>query len=250
MTHQGPARLNRQRGFTLMEATLAVLGMGVVLAAGMVARNPMATQSTAAEATFMDSITASLFKYAKRNNRLPCPDTDNDGFENATAGVCTSTGTTSGKVPYLTLEMTLSGPVGSGMEQQFTYGVYRGGGAATKDLTLNAERSMAAGVSTPHVAPNASYKSLDDFKQAVINAGTATSAKSEIYVTGNDANSGDWDCNVVVANMAFIVAFSGSRHAAVNSGNCFIGPGKPFSPTYDNLVRAVGFTELNGVLSR
>jgi Tfp pilus assembly protein PilE len=249
MTHQGLAHQNRQRGFTLMEATLAVLGMGVVLAAGMVAHNPLATQSSAAEATFMDSITASLFKYAKRNNRLPCPDTDNDGFENATAGVCTSAGTTSGKVPYLTLEMTLSGPVGTGMDQQFTFGVYRGGGVATKDLTVNAERSMAAAVSTPHVAPNASYKNLDDFKQAVINAGTAASTSTEIYVTGNDASSADSDCSVV-ANMAFIVAFSGSRHAAVNSGKCFTGPGKPFSPTYDNLVRAVGFAELNGVLSR
>jgi hypothetical protein len=249
MTHQGPTRQNRQRGFTLMEATLVVLGMGVVLAAGMMARNPIATHSTAAEATFMDSITASLFKYAKRNNRLPCPDTDNDGFENATAGVCTSASTTSGKVPYLTLEMTLSGPVGTGMDQQFTYGVYRGGGVAERDLTLNVERSMAAAVSTPHVAPNASYQNLDDFKQAVINAGAQSSVKTEIYVTGNDANSGASDCSVV-ANMAFIVAFSGSRHAAVNSGNCFIGPGKPFSPTYDNLVRAVGFTELNGVLSR
>lgn len=249
MTYLRPTRQSRQRGFTLMEATLAVLGMGVVLAAGMVARNPVATQSTAAEETFMDSITASLFKYAKRNNRLPCPDTDNDGFENATAGVCASAGTTIGKVPYLTLEMTLSGPVGSGMDKQFTYGVYRGGGDATKDLTVNAERSLAAGVATPHVPPNASYKNLDDLKQAVITASKAGSVNTEIYVTGNDASSGASDCSNV-ANMAFIVAFSGSRQAAVNSGNCFIGPGKPFSPTYDNLVRAVGFSEFNGVLSR
>ena len=240
---------NRQHGFSLFEAVVAVLAMSVVLGVSMVARNPNVGKSSASEAAFMDSIVSSLFQYALRNNRLPCPDINGDGFEDATNGVCNSSSDTVGKVPYLTLEVPLSSPVGTGLDLQFTYGVYRGGGTAAKDLTLNAERSLP----TPHVAPNASYMNLDDFKQGIMNAAAAAATTAEIYVTGNDANSGASDCAAnQVANMAFIVAFKGSRNAAVTGtpGTCFVGPGKPFSPTYDNLVRAVGFSELIGVLSR
>jgi prepilin-type N-terminal cleavage/methylation domain-containing protein len=240
----------RQRGFTLLEVAMAVLAMAIVLGVSMVARNPDASKSSASEAAFMDSIVSSLFKYVLRNNRLPCPDLSSNpttGLETVSSpGVCAASNKV-GKVPYLTLEVPLSSPVGTGLDQQFTYGVYRGGGVAAKDLTLNEERSLPI----PHVAPNASYKNLDDFKQGAMNASSAGLTSSEIYVTGNDSDSGASDCSAnQVDNMAFIVAFQGGRNAAVNSGMCFVGPGKPFSPTYDNLVRAVGFSELIGVLSR
>ena len=263
----------QQRGFTLLEVALVVVVMGVVLTSIMVARNQSATRSTASEAAFMDTAVASIFKFVKRNNRLPCPDSNGDGLEDATAGVCTLGTTTTGGIPYLTLEMSLSSPVGTGLDKQFVYGVYRGGNAAAKDLTLNAERSLP----TPHVAPNASYKNLDDFKQALINAAAASQTvdSSNLYVTGNDTNSGDSNCSTnKVANMAFVVAFAGARNAdgvgsdfdgpnlplagwndgtkwtSVASATCFAGPGKPITPLYDDQVRAVSFTELMGVLSR
>ncbi len=242
----------RQRGFTMLEVALVVLTIGVVLGVSMAAKNQTASKSTASEAAFMDSIVSATFLFVQRNYRLPCPDVTGNGFETVTSpGVCAPSNTV-GKVPYLTLGVPLSGPVGTGMDQKFTYGVYRGGGTDTKDLTLNAERSLP----TPHVAPNASYMNRDDFKQAVINAwaAAATVAATEIYVTGNDADTGASDCSGnEVANMAFIIAFQGSRDAPVNDAStvtCFAGPGKPFSPTYDNLVKAVSFSELLGVLSR
>lgn len=243
--------LYRQRGFSLLETALVVLTMGVVLGVSMVAQNQNASKSTASEAAFMDSIVSATYLYVQRNNRLPCPDSGASatGFETLSGGRCA---VAIGRAPYLTLGVALSGPVGTGIDQQFTYGVYRGGGTDAKDLTLNAERS----VPTPHVAPNASYMNLDDFKQAVMNAWEASASvvTSEIYVTGNDADSGASDCTGnTVANMAFIVAFKGGRNAAVNDAStvtCFVGPGKPFSPTYDNLVKAVSFSELLGVLSR
>ena len=242
MQHQA---LYRQRGFSMLETALAVLTMGVVLGVSMVAQNQTASKSTASEAAFMDSVVTATFLYVQRNNRLPCPDSHvpATGFETLSSERCA---VAVGRVPYLTLGVALSGPVGTGMDQQFTYGVYRGGGTDATDLTLNAERSLP----TPHVAPNASYMNLDDFKQAVLNAWAAAATTSEIYVTGNDADSGASAGCAVVANMAFIVAFKGGRNAAVNTGSCFVGPGKPFSPTYDNLVKAVSFSELLGVLSR
>jgi type II secretory pathway pseudopilin PulG len=264
----------RQRGFTLLEVALAVITMGVILVAIMVAHNQSATRVTAADAAFMDTAVSALFKYAKRNNRLPCPDLNGDGMEDAINGVCIDAATKAGGIPYLTIGMTLSQPVGTGLDRKFVYGVYRGGGDANKDLTRSYERSIP-----PHVPPNVSYMNLDDFKQGVINAVAATTTvnASEIYVTGNDSNSGASDCsNNKLANVAFVVAFAGDRNAdgigsdfdgahlvnmgwnwggdtqwnSVKGNTCFVGPGKASTPTYDDQVRAVGFTELLGELSR
>ena len=263
---------SRQRGFTLLEAALVVLMMGVFLTTIMFARNQGASKATASEAAFMDSAVSALFKYAKRNNRLPCPDVNGDGLEDAANGVCTA-GDHTGGIPYLTLEIPLSSPVGTGLDRQFVYSVFRGGSAVEKDLTRSAERSVP-----PHVAPHISYANLDDFKQALINASTATRPTvdvSNLYVTGNDAGSGAADCSSnKVANVAFAVAFSGARNAdqqgsdfdgpnlpnagwdgtakwnSVKAITCFAGPGKPMTDRYDDQVRAVGFTELMGFLAQ
>ena len=263
-----------QGGFTLLEAALVVAIMGMVLGAMMVGRNQSASKSTASEAVFMDSAITALFKYSKRNNRLPCPDVNGDGLEDRVSGVCTAD-VHSGGVPYLTLEMPLSSPVGTGLDRQFVYSVFRGSNDAAKDLTLSAERS------TPlHVAPNISYANKDDFKQAVINANFATSSTvdaSNLYVTGNDSNSGAANCSTnKVANMAFVVAFAGQLNAddagsdfdgpnlpnggwnstttakweSVKTNTCFAGPGKPITAKYDDQIRAVSFIELMGFLAR
>lgn len=261
----------KQRGFTLLEAALVVVIMGLVLATVMVARNQSASKASAPESVFMDSAVTALFKYVKRNNRLPCPDVNGDGLEDGVGGVCPG-GVHTGGVPYLTLEMPLSSPVGTGLDRQFVYSVFRGSTDSAKDLTLSFERSIP-----PHVAPNISYASLDDFKQALINAAAASSAVdvSNLYVTGNDVDSGVANCSSnKVANVAFVIAFAGARSAddvgsdfdgpnlpnggwsdstrwnSVNANTCFAGPGKPITARYDDQVRAVSFTELMGFLAR
>lgn len=261
--------LGRQCGFTLLEVTLVVLIMGVFLTTIMFARNQGASKSTASEAVFMDSAVAAIFQFAKRNNRLPCPDVNGDGLEDGAAGVC-PVGVHSGGIPYLTLEFPLSSPVGTGLDRQFVYSVFRGDSAAAKDLTLSAERSVPL-----HVAPHISYANLDDFKQALINATSAAVDASNLYVTGNDANSGAANCSSSkVENVAFVVASSGARNAdqlgldfdgpnlpnagwdgtnkwdSVKAVTCYAGPGKPMTDRYDDQVRAVGFTELMGFLAQ
>ncbi len=272
MTKYFQAR-HSQRGFTLLEVALSVTVMGVILIAMMVARNMSASGGgTISDLTFTDSVVTALYNFSKRNHRLPCPDVDGDGYEDVVAGVCAAT-IKSGGVPYFTLGMTLSGPLGTGIDRMLVYSVYRGSGAAAQDLTMSAERSLP----TPHIAPNVSYDNVDDLKQALINAAAASLpvVSTEVYVTGNDTNSGVSNCaGNKVANMAFVVAFSGSRNAdgagsdfdgahligagwdastkwsSVQANTCFVGPGKPVSPTYDDQVRAISFTELIGVLSR
>jgi prepilin-type N-terminal cleavage/methylation domain-containing protein len=265
---------NFQGGFTLIEISLVVIIMGLFLTTIMVSQNQLVGKSTASEAVFMDAAVAAIFKFAKINNRLPCPDINADGLEDASSGVCTSTNDHTGGIPYITLEIQLSSPVGTSIDRSFVYSVFRGGADKSKDLTLNDERS----VPTSHEASSASYKNRDDFKQALINASNATSSSvdtANLYVTGNDKNSGQANCaGNKVANVAFVLAFAGGRNAdgvggnfdgpnlpsggwddatrwrSVNSNTCFSGPGKPITPTFDDQIRAVSFTELMGYLAQ
>jgi competence protein ComGC len=267
---QRPSTHRRQAGFTLLEVMLVIFTMGVVLAANMVARNVDAQRNSVSDAVLMDSVVAALFDYARRNHRLPCPDINGDGFEDASEGVCGAPSTKSGGVPYLTLEMSGDGAASS-QSARMVYGVYRGGGLPARDLTLDSERTVP-----PHVEPHAGFRNLDDFKQALINAMAASQPvnDSEIFVTGNDFNSGISNCaSNRVANMAFVVAFAGEGNAdglggafdgvhltsaswngsswtGVATNTCFVGPRKPLTPTFDDDVRAVSFVELIGVLSQ
>lgn len=267
-----PPTQRRQSGVTLLEMMLVIFAMGLVLAANMVGRKADTQRNAVNEAVFMDAVVSALFNYARRNHRLPCPDLDGDGLEDASNGVCNSAATKAGGVPFSTLEMSGLGPIDNGIGRQFVYGVYRGGGDVTRDLTRDAERTVP-----PHAPPHVSYRNLDDFKQALINARTVTQTvdPSEIFVTGNDANSGSSNCALNrVANMAFVVAYAGAKNADTEGGNfdgvhlssaswdsvnkwtgvaantCFVGPGKPMTPSYDDVVKAVSFVELIGVLSQ
>lgn len=270
MTRRMPAP-SRLRGFTLLETALSVVAMGVVLGTIVVARTESGSKTSAvADASFMNEVVSRVFGFAQRNNRLPCPDVNADGFEDATDGVCPPD-IKSGGVPYATLGIALSAPVGTGLDLRFVYGVYRGGGLAGTDLTVAGERSLPA----PHAATSASHANRDDLKQAVISGMLQNVSASEVHVTGNDVDTGASDCQAnVVANMAFVVAFSGNRNAdeqggdfdgahlvdavwsagnrwaSVKGNTCFVGPGKPVTPTYDDQVRAVSFVELLGVLNR
>jgi hypothetical protein len=228
-----------------------------------------------ADEAVLDSAVSRLFAFARRNNRLPCPDVDGDGFEDRVNGVC-NVAIKSGGIPFATLGMVLAGPIGTGVDRQFVYSVYRGAGDPKRDLTVAAERSVgAAGAAAAHAQGSGSYLNLDDFKQALVNALAAGMEPLELYVTGNDADSGTADCTGNrIANMAFLIAYAGKRNAdgaggdfdgpnlpggswdatnkwaAARAAVCFAGPGKPNTPSYDDQVRAVSFTELLGVLNR
>lgn len=251
-----------------MEMALVVLAMGIVLTTLMITTERAGGDTPVAQEALMDSAASRLFDFARRNARLPCPDVNGDGYEDGTEGICTAD-IKSGGIPYATIGMGLSGPVGTGVDRQFVYSINRGGGNSGRDLTRAAERSL------PALDPvgSSSYMNLDDFKQAVINALAAGLEGGETYVTGNDVDSGLSDCSRPLANMAFVLAHAGPRNAdgaggdfdgvnpaggwtsgtkwaAVKSAVCFAGPGKPNTPTYDDQVRAVSFTELLGVLNR
>lgn len=260
--------MRRQRGVTLLETTLSVLAIGVLLALAFVGRPPTQTADVDLQSgVFLDKVVNSLYEFAARNNRLPCPDSNGDGLEDTACPASLKTG----GVPYTSLGLSLATPVGSGEDQHLVYSVFRGGGSVLQDLTVSAERSVPQAHSTTH----GSYQNRDDFLQALINARSQTSASlsvTEVHVTGNAGSSGAMNCSSNrIANMAFVVVHAGRTNAdglasvfdgenlkswsgtggwgAIQGQTCFVGPGAS-GPAYDDLVRAVSFLEMLGVLNQ
>ncbi len=77
------------RGFTLIEMAVALAVMAALVGVGIQALRVQTQRAFAAEARFaMEEARTALFGFAAVNSRLPCPDSDGDGLENLTAGVC------------------------------------------------------------------------------------------------------------------------------------------------------------------
>jgi prepilin-type N-terminal cleavage/methylation domain-containing protein len=101
----------RARGFSLVELSIVVLVIGIVLTMGIGAWTAnLENQAYAATAQRQAAVKEALSGYLRRNNRLPCPDTDfaaPDGIENrTTAGdPTTACAAAFGVLPYVTLAL-------------------------------------------------------------------------------------------------------------------------------------------------
>lgn len=96
-------KMKHNSGFTLVELAIVLVIIGLVLSAFL---TPLAAQLAQARNTEarkdLSEIKEALLGFAVVNGRLPCPDTNNDGLEDA----CLNTNvtvTTGGNVPWSTL---------------------------------------------------------------------------------------------------------------------------------------------------
>jgi len=132
----------RERGFSLVELSIVVLIIGIVLTMGIGAWTAnLENQAYAATAQRHAAIKDALSGYIRRNNRLPCPDTDftaPDGVENrTTAGnPATACSVRFGILPYVTLGLARDA-VRDGWGNFFSYHVSNTAGGIT-DWTLTA----------------------------------------------------------------------------------------------------------------
>ena len=140
---------NQQAGFTFLELSfvLIVLGMIASLMAQVVPamRRASATAETVRNLT---SVEFSLQSFAAINGRLPCADSDGDGFENGSGASCAVVG----KLPFATLGY--SAPLMNADGYDFKYGLYNNPGnntpAGTALLGSNTDRYRpAVGKGTP-----------------------------------------------------------------------------------------------------
>lgn len=95
------------RGFSLVEMAVVLVIFGLLLGSLLLPLSAQIDQRNYVETeNELDSYQESLLGYAASHSAtdghpyLPCPDTDNDGFENRTGSACTSI---SGNVPWATL---------------------------------------------------------------------------------------------------------------------------------------------------
>jgi prepilin-type N-terminal cleavage/methylation domain-containing protein len=101
----------RARGFSLVELSIVVLVIGIVLTMGIGAWTAnLENQAHAATAQRQAAIKEALTGYLRRNNRLPCPDSDftaPDGVENRTTAGDPTTACSAafGIIPYTTLSL-------------------------------------------------------------------------------------------------------------------------------------------------
>ncbi len=265
MFRSGQRTDRRQRGLTLLEMGLSLFTAGVILSAVMVATGSSGSRTASAEAAYFDAIVDALLVFARRNHRLPCPDVNGDGEEDIECPPLVR----AGGVPYTTLGIELAVPVGEGVDVKYVYGVYRGGGDVTRDLTRRAERSQPQ----PHPAGTARFEDGDDFRQALINAFRAPLTQADALVVSRQATV-PLQCNSqAVNNVAFVVAFAGvedrngsgslfdgphlqiggwspqTRWSSVTANTCYASPVREPSQAYDDQIRAMAFLQLLGFLS-
>ncbi|WP_321899832.1 type II secretion system protein [Paraburkholderia heleia] len=92
-------RRYRQQGFSLLEAALAVMLLGIILVLYMGLTRTASQNSVNASAQQLTGrIKDSVIAFAALNGRVPCPAADQSGVEMATCGQGAS-----GRVPYATL---------------------------------------------------------------------------------------------------------------------------------------------------
>jgi len=242
-------------GFSLLELAVALVVVGLLATAAAAVYRPISGAARTQRALrLLDGIQQALIDFAGSHHRLPCADTNGDGFEGAATG-CAGTSQT-GAVPYATLGIERSGAPGddAGLVN-IVYGLYRNPGIDA-DLALAAER-------TGDLAGDPGFETLGDFRKALANAGSASVSNAFVYLTGVGANE---NCNTVVrSNAAFVLATAGAADAngdgnlfdGVNTAlrtdgsgsKCFASPARRRDRNYDDLTRAVGFAALTGSLS-
>lgn len=254
------------QGFSLLELAivLGVAGAMAMAAFGFFGRRTVqGSGADAAASAFQRQVVGAVVRFAQRNHRLPCADTDGDGLEGTGVAGCAASGDAVGAVPFSTLGITVPVELGGDFARRLIYGVYRSPSAAAADdadLARLVERNG-------HVPGEIGFNGRDDLVRALASAQRNGQRSALLRVAAPGDGSGT-DCAAPAANVAFVLVGAGARDADRRAGgNPFDGPNSALqwpgggatcaanpdterSEHYDDEVVAVGFTELIGRLGR
>lgn len=243
----------RERGYSLVEmgVALAILGLLVSAAVAYWAYSTRHAVAQAARDASLDA-RAALMAFAQARYRLPCPDTDGDGVEDAAAGACPA-GTQVGGFPWKTVG------VFSPAVRSMRYGVYRLANAADHrldvDLTLGMDRFpplVAQGVplAADEILLGRSNlldicrsldlasrpgRSLDAAQLTIWRTGDAASRRHVAYVL---ASGGLLDADGDGQRL------DGANATASNASPAFELPTRAATEAYDDTVMAATFEDL------
>lgn len=258
---------NQNAGFTLLEMTIVLVVIGVIFSgAQSFYRGTLEVSEFVKINAQLESINQSLIVYAMKNKRLPCADTNGNGYEGSTTGTTapscgTSTSHQTGAVPYKTLGMNQMANTQSDLQKRnIVYGVYRNGNASAlddADLAVKKERTGDTATNSQY------YENNFDFIKALSNAMNLANNNAYVYTTGTGLNE---NCNTTVNdNHAYILVSAGIQDTD-NNGNVFDGVNanlnlngsgtKCFSSAlkrknnlYDDVVMVMNFQSLLGRLN-
>lgn len=225
----------RQSGFSLLELALGLFILGFLFALmPMMISSLGQLQSADPAANPLDSGEQALVGFVIQHNRLPCPDTTNDGIENCN-------GAKTGGFPYRTVN--LGRPLVNAAGFALHYGVYQHSLANLSALQSSYQPSLLS--NSAYISP----KNGLDFCQGLRLGQTAGLQNTEFSVRGlNSTNH---------VNSAFILVDPGQLDADIDGrpfdglnaqGLVFESGAKAQSDNYDDKVRAVSFNQLSARL--
>ncbi|MCF6301387.1 MAG: prepilin-type N-terminal cleavage/methylation domain-containing protein [Proteobacteria bacterium] len=254
---------NTVKGFTLIELAIVLVIIGIIVSTVQIFyRDSINVSKFIKIEAQVESINQALISFAIKNKRLPCADTNNDGYEgNLTVTCGTGTANQTGAVPYKTLGMNQMANTQTQLEKRnIIYGVYRNQNAVLlddADLVILKERTGDVALESQY------YQNNFDFIKALSNAENNTTTSSFIYTTGVGI---DENCATVTSdNHAYILVSAGIEDTD-NNGNvfdgvndnlnldgmgthCFSSSLKRKSNQYDDVVMVMNFQSLIGRLN-
>lgn len=239
-----------ERGYSLVEMSLALVVIGLLASAGWMALKPsVELTEQLKQQQFLNNVQEKIVLFAQNNTRLPCPDVTGDGWEDS----CSANDDNVGALPTATLGLNERGA----FFRSLLYGVYRGSGSL--DLTQLAER-------TGDTPGDAGYQTITDLIFALDQLTGASIETGQIYVTGDGIDTGVINCTSNrVTNVAIALAAPGGRsmngdsnlfdgvNASLNQDGtsttpCFASPTQMKNASYDDQVTVISFNELKGKL--
>ncbi len=258
---KSPLTGTSEGGFSLIEMSIALVISGVLTIA-LVSYWKYAAhqQTTLIEQDALSVADQSLKGFAQARFRLPCPDTNNDGYED-----CGGTTNAIGTLPWKTLGIADSRVRG------LRYGIYRRGAVAASSTDADLASSMDRFKPLLTTLPNPPHypvtaestlgnSNLIDLCTALINGAGDTFNSGQIYTTARDVHGAE----IIGSrqNVAYALAasglldadgdgnrFDGAQAAQTSSNPVFDSPSRPHSATYDDQIRTAGFDQLFSALS-
>lgn len=235
--------LSAARGMTTVELAMVLLIISVTVGLGAVVASTSISRAESAESTQQMALMLALTqRFVIANNRAPCPDRNGDGQEQ-----CLALGNPGaaqlGLFPFRTLG--LGSPVVDGQGQPIRYGAnpsLQAPGTVTLaswDFPSGALDRFCAALRTRLTGGfDASELAVAPVGQSSCTASNGAFNPAVVFVSagGDQDNSGD--------------RFDGAlNRAAVRAGGlCVDNPGRAVASGYDDQVRAIGLSELNGLL--